>query len=110
MLIGASLVLTHQTTLFPAGTLDYRPPESCTEGKYHGKPATVWSLGVLLFLLVCGRFPEARDRQMMDEDIWSEPGLSNECCLLIRSLLKESPRQRIYLRKILRHEWFKVTE
>ncbi|XDV39632.1 hypothetical protein PO909_008837 [Leuciscus waleckii] len=92
------------------GTLSYRPPEYRAEGKYHGKPATVWSLGVLLFLLVCGRFPEPRDRRMIEEDIWSDPGLSNECCLLIRSLLKESPRQRIYFRKILRHEWFKVTE
>ncbi|XP_056102710.1 serine/threonine-protein kinase pim-3-like [Rhinichthys klamathensis goyatoka] len=92
------------------GTLKYRPPEYCAEGEYHGKPATVWSLGVLLFLLVCGRFPEPRDRQMIDDDIWSEPGLSNECCLLIRSLLKDSPRQRICLRKILQHEWFKVTE
>ncbi|XDV48810.1 hypothetical protein PO909_018174, partial [Leuciscus waleckii] len=91
-----------------SGTRRYCPPEYYTEGKYHGRPATVWSLGVLLFLLVCGRYPEPRDRQMIDEDTWSDPGLSNECCLLIRSLLKISPRQRIYLRKILRHEWFKV--
>ncbi|XDV48846.1 hypothetical protein PO909_018201 [Leuciscus waleckii] len=90
------------------GTRLYCPPEYYAEDKYHGKPATVWSLGVLLFLLVCGRFPEPRDRQMIDEDTWSDPGLSNECCLLIRSLLKISPRQRIYLRKILEHEWFKV--
>ncbi|XDV30775.1 hypothetical protein PO909_033619, partial [Leuciscus waleckii] len=91
-----------------SGTISYRPPEHYTEGKYHGKPATVWSLGVLLFLLVCGRFPGPKDRQMIEDDIWSDPGLSNECCLLMRSLLKESPSQRIYLRKILRHDWFKV--
>ncbi|XP_067303503.1 serine/threonine-protein kinase pim-1-like [Pseudorasbora parva] len=92
------------------GTVDYRPPEYRTEGKYHGKPATVWSLGVLLFLLVCGRFPERRDRRMIDDNTWSMPGLSNECCHLIRSLLQESPRQRIDLREILQHEWFKDTE
>ncbi|XDV30791.1 hypothetical protein PO909_033635, partial [Leuciscus waleckii] len=91
-----------------SGTISYRPPEHYTEGKYHGKPATVWSLGVLLFLLVCGRFPGPKDRQTIEDDIWSDPGLSNECCLLMRSLLKESPSQRIYLRKILRHDWFKV--
>ncbi|XDV51738.1 hypothetical protein PO909_020565 [Leuciscus waleckii] len=90
------------------GTPSYCPPEYYKEGRYHGEPATVWSLGVLLFLLVCGRFPEPRDTQMIDDDIWSEPGLSNECCLLIRSLLKDSPSQRIYLRNILQHEWFKV--
>ena len=72
-----AMVLTHQTNLFSAGTRLYCPPEYCTEGKYHGRPATVWSLGVLFFLLVCGRFPEARDRQMIDEDTWSDPGLSN---------------------------------
>ncbi|XP_067303500.1 serine/threonine-protein kinase pim-2-like [Pseudorasbora parva] len=99
-----------QTNLFPTGTVDYRPPEYRTEGKYHGKPATVWSLGVLLFLLVCGRFPERRDRRMIDDNTWSMPGLSNECCRLIRSLLQESPRQRIDLREILQHEWFKDTE
>ncbi|CAM4732348.1 unnamed protein product [Leuciscus chuanchicus] len=59
------------------GTPSYCPPEYYKEGRYHGEPATVWSLGVLLFLLVCGRFPEPRDTQMIDDDIWSEPGLSN---------------------------------
>ncbi|KAG1929527.1 serine/threonine-protein kinase pim-2 [Pimephales promelas] len=63
------------------GTRDYRPPEYLTEGKYHGKPATVWSLGVLLFLLVCGRLPEARDRRRIEEDVWSKPRLSNDPAL-----------------------------
>ncbi|CAM4605252.1 unnamed protein product [Leuciscus chuanchicus] len=61
-----------------SGTISYRPPEHYTEGKYHGKPATVWSLGVLLFLLVCGRFPGPKDRQTIEDDIWSDPGLSND--------------------------------
>ncbi|KAK7138918.1 hypothetical protein R3I93_016130 [Phoxinus phoxinus] len=40
---------------------------------------------------------------MIYDDIWSEPGLSNECCHLIRSLLQKKRRQRIDLRKILLH-------
>ncbi|XP_048041683.1 aurora kinase A-like isoform X2 [Megalobrama amblycephala] len=88
------------------GTRKYRPPEYLTEGKYHGKPATVWSLGVLLFLLVCGRFPKRRDLQRIDDDVWFEPGLSNECCHLIRSLLQKNPSWRIDLKKIIFHEWF----
>ncbi|XP_056110217.1 serine/threonine-protein kinase pim-2-like [Rhinichthys klamathensis goyatoka] len=90
------------------GTDEYCPPEFYTEGKYHGKPATVWSLGVLLFLLVCGRFPEPKDLEMIYDDIWSEPGLSNECCHLIRSLLQENPSRRIGLGKIIFHKWFKM--
>ncbi|XP_048021601.1 aurora kinase-like [Megalobrama amblycephala] len=88
------------------GTRKYRPPEYFT-GKYHGEPSTVWSLGVVLFLLVCGHFPKPRDTQMIDDDIWFKPGLSNECCHLIQSLLQENPSRRIELREILQHEWFK---
>ncbi|KAK9972174.1 hypothetical protein ABG768_025499 [Culter alburnus] len=90
------------------GTREYCPPEYFTEGKYHGKPATVWSLGVLLFLLVCGRFPKRIDLQRIDDDVWFEPGLSNECCHLIRSLLQKNPSWRIDLKKIIFHEWFMV--
>ncbi|KAK9952394.1 hypothetical protein ABG768_018236 [Culter alburnus] len=90
------------------GTRKYFPPEYFTEGKYHGKPATVWSLGVVLFLMVCGHHPKPRDIQMIDDGTWIKPGLSNEFCHLIRSLLQQNPSQRIELRKILRHEWFKV--
>ncbi|XP_016420007.1 serine/threonine-protein kinase pim-3-like isoform X2 [Sinocyclocheilus rhinocerous] len=80
------------------GTPEYCPPEYYVDHKYHGKPTTVWSLGMLLFLLVCGDFPEPKDTELVDY----------ECCHLIRSLLNESPNQRIDLGEILSHEWFKV--
>ena len=48
-------------TVFPpltfSGTLQYCPPEFFRRGKYHADPATVWSLGVLLFRIVCGHLP-----------------------------------------------------
>ncbi|ROL44608.1 Serine/threonine-protein kinase pim-2 [Anabarilius grahami] len=59
------------------GTEEYCPPECYTDGKYHSKPATVWSLGVLLFVLFCRRFPEPNDLEKIYDGIWSEPDLSN---------------------------------
>ncbi|XP_043073882.1 aurora kinase B-B-like [Puntigrus tetrazona] len=92
------------------GTRRFFPPEYFAFHKYHGRPATVWSLGVLLFVMMCGYFPNSRDLHMIELKIWSVPGLSYDCCDLIQSLLQQNPSQRIDLRDILQHEWFQVTE
>ncbi|ROL45579.1 Serine/threonine-protein kinase pim-1 [Anabarilius grahami] len=85
------------------GTREYFPPEYFTEGKYHGKPSTVWSLGVLLFLLVCGRFPKHRDLQRIDDDVWFEPGLSNGASYpRCWGLAIERPAKAYYLKANLR--------
>ncbi|XP_050982960.1 serine/threonine-protein kinase pim-3-like, partial [Labeo rohita] len=40
-----------------AGTLQYAPPEWFRRHRYHAGPATVWSVGVTLFNILCGCFP-----------------------------------------------------
>ncbi|RMC04012.1 hypothetical protein DUI87_19349 [Hirundo rustica rustica] len=40
-----------------AGTPSYTPPEWTHFGWYYGKPATIWSLGILLHQMVCGEHP-----------------------------------------------------
>lgn len=62
--------------LFPPGTMEYYPPEYKIKGKYHGKSAVVWSLGVILFTMLCGRFPTSDDLHKTKLHLWSEPGLS----------------------------------
>ncbi|XP_073787796.1 serine/threonine-protein kinase pim-2 isoform X2 [Danio rerio] len=92
------------------GTKEYFPPEYYLDDEYHAEPSTIWSLGVLLFLLLCQRFPEVTDTQKIDDGNWTEPGLSKECCDLIQALLQENPSQRIPLEEIILHQWFKVKE
>ncbi|KAG1925410.1 serine/threonine-protein kinase pim-2-like [Pimephales promelas] len=91
-----------------SGTELYCPPEVEFYGKYYAKPTTVWSLGILLFAMVCGAYPSDSDLYMINSNIWSSPGLSQECCQMICDCLQPWQQQRPILKKMHLHDWFKV--
>ncbi|KAK9979349.1 hypothetical protein ABG768_012781 [Culter alburnus] len=64
---GCGDLLQESTYDLFCGTEEYCPPECYTDGKYH----------VLLFVLLCRRFPEPNDLEKIYDGIWSEPDLSN---------------------------------
>ena len=39
------------------GTPSYMSPELCSKQEYDGKKTDIWSLGILLFVMICGVFP-----------------------------------------------------
>ncbi|KAA0719405.1 Serine/threonine-protein kinase pim-2 [Triplophysa tibetana] len=88
------------------GTEKYICPEFLETGEYHGKPATVYSLGMLLYAMLCGKFPGSLNLERIGEKIWYKDGLTKKCCDLIQACLQENPEERIELAKILDHKWF----
>ncbi|XP_058641325.1 serine/threonine-protein kinase pim-2-like [Onychostoma macrolepis] len=89
-----------------SGTKVYAPPEIHT-GSYHATSTTVYSLGILLYRMVCGKFPGHQLQQIFDRT-WYTEELSKECIDLICSCMERHPDKRIGLEKIHRHDWFQA--
>ncbi|XP_016375610.1 serine/threonine-protein kinase pim-2-like [Sinocyclocheilus rhinocerous] len=92
------------------GTEMFCPPEFDVDGRYHAKPATVWSLGFLLFVMLYGYYPDDKDLHRISKKDWSEPDLSQECCQMICDCLQPDPQRRLVLEKMQLHDWFMIME
>ena len=71
-------------------------------------PATVWSLGILLYDMVCGDIPFEQDEQIVSAQVSFQGAhhISRQCQDLIRSLLEFCPDDRPSLEQVLFHPWF----
>ncbi|XP_067264291.1 uncharacterized protein pimr123 [Chanodichthys erythropterus] len=107
---GCGAFLNSEGYTYFSGTRNYCPPEYKTDRRYHGEPATVWSLGVLLFEMLCCGFPKCADLDLIKDKLWSKDELSPECCDFICSCLQLNPEKRIELNDVLLHDWFKTDD
>ena len=88
------------------GTPNFISPEIASRAA-HGLEADVWSLGCLVYTLLCGRPPFDTDgirntlNRVMSAEYALPPHLSAEAKDLIASLLKKNPHERIPLNKVI---------
>jgi serine/threonine-protein kinase SIK2 len=94
------------------GTPAYLAPEIVLDKGYEGFWSDIWSLGVLLYCMVCGTVPfKANNLQDLHKAIlvgkFELPEyLSANLKHLIRSVLVIVPNRRMPIEKILKHRWF----
>ncbi|KAL7420515.1 hypothetical protein Q5752_004465 [Cryptotrichosporon argae] len=97
------------------GTTGYASPEMLSGTKYLGVETDIWSLGIILYILLCGGLPFDDDDENVMRDLilkgeYEEPEwLSDEVRSLIRGMLAREPSARLSIEQILTHPWFKKT-
>ncbi|KAI5369382.1 putative serine/threonine-protein kinase, active [Septoria linicola] len=109
---GLSNLFTPKSTLKTfCGSLYFAAPELLQAKQYTGPEVDVWSFGIVLYVLVCGKVPF--DDQSMPQlhakikkgVVEYPPWLSSECRQLIARMLTTNPLERATLQEIMTHPW-----
>lgn len=93
------------------GSLAYSAPEILLGDSYDAPKVDVWSLGVILYMLVCGHAPfqEANDSEtltmIMDCKYTIPPYVSDECRRMITRMLIRDPEKRATLEEMASDPW-----
>ena len=95
------------------GSLCYACPEIIQNDYYNPELADVWSLGVVLYVMVCGYLPFSEDDDnetrylIINGKVDYPPQISNKVKDLLKHMLDIDPNKRYTFQKIVRHPWFK---
>ncbi|KAM9138430.1 maternal embryonic leucine zipper kinase isoform 2-T2 [Pangshura tecta] len=93
------------------GSPAYAAPELIQGKAYIGSEADIWSMGVLLYALLCGFLPFDDEnvmvlyRKIMRGKYEVPKWLSASSILLLHQMLQVDPKKRITVKHLLNHPW-----
>ena len=89
------------------GTRVYAPPEWIFSRRFYAESLTVWSLGVLLYDMLCGNIPFENDEEILTGKLkwFTCLNISQSAKSLVESCLKKECTDRIAIVDILCHDW-----
>lgn len=112
---GLSNIMTDGNFLKTScGSPNYAAPEVISGKLYAGPEVDVWSCGVILYVMLCGRLPFDDEFipnlfQKISNGVYSiPPTLSPGAKNLLKRMLVVNPLDRITVREIIQDPWFSV--
>jgi len=106
------------------GSVDYISPEILEELPYSAQKSDVWSLGVILYCLLCANFPFSSEERMdalLPPDGVSKKehpplvfprsvAMSTEARNLCRKMMSINPTRRITMSQVINHPWLQQAQ
>lgn len=99
---GFSTCIPHERKVkIFCGTPSYMAPEIVSKIEYSGPPADIWALGVLLYALLCGKFPfrGSNDKELYNniktQELQFPDHVSPGARAFLNKLFQKSPERRL---------------
>lgn len=113
---GFSTCIPHERKVkIFCGTPSYMAPEIVSKIEYSGPPADIWALGVLMFALLCGKFPfrGTNDKELYSnickQELAFPEHVSRGARHFLQKLFNKNPDARPSSKEILRDPYLDIT-